>query len=86
MQANQINRSSFKTVVVIGITSNLDYADIPGNVYIEKKEGVLPKDSIICVAHIESIDKQRFREKISDLPDVYLDQVGYGVSLVMELK
>ena len=86
MQANQINRSAFKTVVVIGITSNLNYADVPGNVYIKKKEGILPKDSVICVAHIESIDKQRFKEKIGDLSEIFLDQVGYGVSLVMELK
>jgi mRNA interferase MazF len=60
VQSNAINRSTFNTVVVVGITSNLKYADIPGNVYIEKKEGVLPKDSVIVCANLAAIDRSRF--------------------------
>ena len=86
MQANSINKSSFNTVVVVGITSNTDYSDIPGNVYLDKSEGILPKDSVICVAHIESVDKTRFIEKVTELPDLYMDQVEYGIALVLDLK
>jgi mRNA interferase MazF len=86
IQSNAINRSSFNTVVVIGITSNLKYADIPGNVFLESKEGVLPKDSVIVTANLAAVDKTRFIEKISDLPDLWMDQVEFGVSIALDLK
>jgi mRNA interferase MazF len=86
VQANAINRSAFNTIVVVGITSNTKYSDIPGNVFIDKSDGILPKDSVICVAHMESLDKSRFIEKIGNLPELYMDQVEYGISLVLDLK
>jgi mRNA interferase MazF len=86
VQANAINRSSYNTVVVIGITSNLKYADIPGNVYIDKAEGVLPKDSVIVCANIAAVDKTRFIEKITDLPELFMDQVEFGISIALDLK
>ena len=86
IQSNYINRSSFNTVVVIGITSNLKYADIPGNVYIGKEEGILPKDSVIVTPTIASIDKKRFVNKMADLPDLWMDQVEYGLSIALDLK
>jgi mRNA interferase MazF len=86
IQANAINRSTFQTVVVIGITSNLKYADIPGNVFIEAKEGILPKDSVIVCANMAAIDKTRFIEKMVDLPDLWLDQVEFGISIALDLK
>ena len=86
VQANEINRSNFQTVVAIGITSNLAYSDIPGNVLIGKEEGLLPKDSVICVAHMTALDKARFQAKICNIPDVIMDQVEYGISLVLDLK
>ncbi len=85
VQANAINRSAFRTVVVIGITSNVQYADIPGNVYIAKDEGILPKDSVIVCAQMAALDKTRFKAKIGDLPDLWLDQVEYGISLTLDL-
>ena len=86
IQANAINRSSLQTVVVIGITSNIKYAEIPGNVFIGKEEGVLIKDSVIVCANIASLDRSRFREKIADLPDLWLDQVEFGLSMVLDLN
>jgi len=86
IQSNYINRSTFNTVAVIGITSNLKYADIPGNVYIGKEEGILPKDSVVVTPNIASIDKKRFITKIADLPDLWMDQVEYGLSIALDLK
>ena len=86
IQSNYINRSSFNTVVVIGITSNLKYADIPGNVYIGKEERILPKDSVIVTPNVASIDKKRFVNKMADLPDLWMDQVEYGLSIALDLK
>jgi mRNA interferase MazF len=86
MQANVINRSNFNTIVIIGITSSLAYSDIPGNVFISKDDGYLPKDSVICVAHMTAIDKSRFGNRITQVSDLIIDQVEFGISLVLDLK
>ena len=86
VQSNAINKSTFNTVVIVGITSNLKYADIPGNVFIERKEGILPKDSVIVCANLAAIDKSRFIEKIADLPELWMDQVEFGISIALDLK
>ena len=86
IQANIINRSNFNTIVVIGITSSLAYSDIPGNVYIPKEDGYLSKDSVICVAHMTAIDKMRFGKRVTKISDLILDQVEFGISLVLDLK
>lgn len=59
---------------------------MPGNVLVEKSDSVLPKDSVICVAHLTSLDRARFKDKIGDLSTMQLDQVDYGIALVLDLK
>ena len=77
---------NFNTIVVIGITSSLAYSGIPGNVYIPREDGYLSKDSVICVAHMTAIDKMRFGKRVTKISDLILDQVEFGISLVLDLK
>ena len=86
IQANQINRTNFRTVIVIGITSSLAYAEIPGNVFVSRDEGILSKDSVICTAHMVACDKIRFGDKIGEVTDLIMDQVEFGIGLVLDLK
>jgi mRNA interferase MazF len=86
IQSDVINRSSFNTIVVVGITSNVKYADIPGNVFIDRKEKILPKDSVLVCANIAAIDRSRFTDKITDLPNYYIDQVEFGISIALDFK
>jgi len=86
VQANAINRSSWKTVVVIGITSNLKYADIPGNVFIDRGEALLGRDSVVVCANLAAIDRSRFIQKMTDLPELLMDQVEFGLSIALDLK
>jgi mRNA interferase MazF len=86
VQANHINRSAFKTVVAVGVTSNLAYAKIPGNVLVPKDVGLLQRDSVICVAHVVALDKDRFRERIGEAPDIIMDEIAFGLALVLGLN
>ncbi len=86
VQANHINRSAFSTVVSLGLTSNLAYAKIPGNVLMAQAEGMLERDSVICVAHVVALGKSRFRERIGEVPDLIMDEVAFGLALVLGLN
>ena len=56
IQNNEFNRSS-STVVVCALTSNLKRASAPGNVLLEPGEANLPKQSIVNISQIFTVDK-----------------------------
>lgn len=46
VQSDSFNRSNIATVVCVPLTSNLRWADAPGNVLLSTKVTCLPKDSV----------------------------------------
>ena len=63
LQNDFFNTSKIHTIIVIPLSTNLLLADVPGNVFFDKKESQLSKDSVILVSHIGVVDKQRMIEK-----------------------
>jgi mRNA interferase MazF len=86
VQDNAFNESRIKTIIVVPLTSNLRLLDAPGNVFIRKKESKLSDDSIIIVAQLYAIDRGRFKEKISKVSNVIMEQVEVGVKLVLGIN
>ena len=67
IQNNIFNQSRINTVVVCVITSNLKRATAPGNVLLDEGEGNLPKQSVVNVSQIFTVDKRDLEEKIGTL-------------------
>jgi len=86
VQDDSFNESKIKTIVVLPITTNLRLADAPGNVFIRKKESKLTKDSVIIVAQLYAIDRERFKEKISKVSKEIMAKVELGIKLVLGLS
>lgn len=84
IQNNVFNKSRINTVVVCVITSNLKRADAPGNVLLEKGEANLPKQSVVNVSQLFTVDKRDLDEKIGTLSPKRVRQILDGVNLVME--
>jgi mRNA interferase MazF len=84
MQNNLYNQSKIRTVIVCVLTSNLKYADLPGNVLLEKGEGNLPKASVINVSQILTVDKSQLGEYIGTLAPKRVNQILDGISLFLE--
>jgi mRNA interferase MazF len=78
------NRSRLRTVVLCAITSNLARASSPGNVLLKKGEANLPKDSVVNVAQLVTVDKEDLTERIGKLPLTRFEEVFTGVLLVTE--
>lgn len=64
IQRNSINRSKFRTVLVVPLTKQTKHALLPGNVLIQKGEANLPKSSLARGTHVMVIDKSRLLDKI----------------------
>ena len=84
IQNNIFNKSRINTVVVCVLTSNLKRADAPGNVLLEKGEANLPKQSVVNVSQIFTVDKRDLDEKIGSLSLQRIRQILAGINLVLE--
>lgn len=85
MQADEFNRSRIRTVVVAPITSNLKLAQAPGNVRLPRRESRLPRDSVVNVSQIITVDRSRLEQCVGSLPRRYITQVEAGVRLLLGL-
>ncbi|SEK79134.1 mRNA interferase MazF [Stigmatella aurantiaca] len=79
VQDDVFNHSRITTVVVCALTSNLHRATEPGNVLLEVGEGNLPKQSVVVVSQISSVDKARLGERIGSLSSTRVDQILAGL-------
>jgi mRNA interferase MazF len=79
VQDDVFNHSRVSTVVVCALTTNLTKATEPGNVLLEPNEGDLPKQSVVVVSQISSVDKCRLGERIGSLSDARVEQVLAGL-------
>ena len=85
IQANSFNQSSIQTVVVAIISSNLRLADAPGNVFLPSKLSGLPKDSVVNVSQVLTLDRSFLADEVDRLPGRLVAQVDAGLRLVLEL-
>lgn len=84
IQNNLFNRSQIQTVVVLALTSNLKRAAAPGNVLLDKGEANLPKQSVVNVSQIFTVDKSQLLEPIGTLPPKRVREILNGIKLVIE--
>ena len=84
IQNNELNKSEINSTVVIPLTTNCRLADFKGNVFLEKEESKLPKDSVALCAQITTVDKQALLEKNSQLSTVLLNEVYDEIFWVLE--
>jgi mRNA interferase MazF len=84
IQNNVFNQSRINTVVACVLTSNLKRAEAPGNVLLEKDEANLPKQSVVNVSQIFTIDKRNLEEKIGTLFPKRVQQILDGIDLVLQ--
>ena len=85
VQDDLFNRSRIATVVVCALTSNLRRASEPGNVLLDPGEGDLPRQSVVVVSQIDSVEKTRLRERIGTLSHERVEQVLAGLRFQQRL-
>lgn len=84
IQNNAFNRSRISTVVVCALTSNLRHAAAPGNLLLERGEANLPKQSMVNISQVLTVNKTQLTEKIGTLSARRMRQVLDGLLLLLE--
>ena len=75
IQNDFFNKSKINTTIVVPLTTNILYAEAPGNIYISKNESKLSKDSVIVISQVRVIDQTRLIKKISKLNRAIIEEV-----------
>lgn len=83
VQSDRLNRSLISTVVCIPLTTNLKWAEAPGNVSIPSGVSGLPADSVANVSQILAIDKEILVRRVGKLPKGKLDLLLSGIDIVL---
>ncbi len=79
IQDNLLNRSRINTVVVCALTSNKKRANEPGNVLLKDGEANLPKQSVMVVSQLSTVDKTELGEYIGTLNKQRVNQIFAGM-------
>ncbi len=83
VQGDALNRSRIATVVCVPLTSNLRWADAPGNVLLRNRVTRLPKDSVANVSQVVTLDKALLSERVGKLPRAMLFLLLSGIDVVL---
>jgi mRNA interferase MazF len=83
VQGDALNRSRLATVVCVPLTSNLNWADAPGNALLTARSTGLRKDSVANVSQIVALDKTILTERVGKLSAAKVDLLLAGIDVVM---
>jgi mRNA interferase MazF len=84
VQNNLFNCSKIKTVLVCPLTTNLKRAIAPGNVRLDKKESGLPKESVVNVSQVFTVDKTQLDEYVGTLSSKRITEILNGIRLILD--
>jgi mRNA interferase MazF len=83
VQGDAFNHSRLATVVCVTLTSNLRWAEAPGNVRLSARVTGLPKDSVANVSQLVTLDREALTELVGALPAKKLELVLVGIDIVL---
>jgi mRNA interferase MazF len=83
VQGDALNASRIATLVCVPLTSNLKWAEAPGNVLLSRTSTGLPKDSVANVSQILTIDRSLLLERVGRLQPRKLRFVLSGIDVVL---
>lgn len=83
VQGDALNRSRIATVVCVPLTSNVKWAAAPGNVLLPPGVTGLPKESVVNVSQVVTLDKTDLTERAGKLPRSKLRLVLSGIDVIL---
>ncbi len=69
VQSDEFNQSKIGTVVIAAITTNLNLARASGNVLLTPKQSGLPKQSLVNVSQLLTVDKRLLDDYVGFLSE-----------------
>ena len=75
-----------RQIIVAAITSQLNKAKLPTHVNVKAKTVPLPKNSVILLEQIRTIDKKRLRERIGRFGEDVMTVIDDAIKVSLGIK
>ncbi len=85
IQADAFNASRLNMTLAVVITSNTALAAMPGNVFLPVAASGLPRDSVVNVTALVTVDESDLGDRAGRLPDYLMEEVDRGLRRVLDL-
>jgi mRNA interferase MazF len=85
IQSDPYNASRLATVLAAVITSNTALATMPGNVFLPATATRLPRDSVVNVTAIVTLNKTDLTDRVGEVPPSLMHEVDRGLRRVLDL-
>lgn len=85
IQADSYNASRLSTVLVAVITSNTALATMPGNIFLSSEASGLPRDSVVNVTSLVTLDKSDLTGRVGEVPMSSMHEMERGLRKVLDL-
>ncbi|WP_459762218.1 type II toxin-antitoxin system PemK/MazF family toxin [Alkaliphilus crotonatoxidans] len=82
---NDIGNRYSPTVIIAAITSQINKAKLPTHIEVAATDYGLPKDSVILLEQIRTIDKRRLEEKIGHIDEEMMEKINDGLMISLGL-
>lgn len=76
---NDVGNKYSPTIIAAAITSKLEKSRLPTHINIDGDGCGLPKNSVVLLEQLRTLDKKRLRERIGSLDDKVMDSVNQGL-------
>lgn len=83
---NNVGNKYSPTIIIAAITSQINKARLPTHVEINAPVFGLPKDSVVLLEQIRTIDKKRLREKIGKFDEDMMKLVDEALKISIGIK
>lgn len=82
---NDVGNKYSPTVIISAITAQINKAKLPTHVEVDAREYGLPRDSVILLEQLRTIDKKRLQEKIGLLSPALMKNVDQSIVVSLGL-
>ena len=83
VQGDAFNRSRLATVLCAPLTSNLRWADAPGNVLLPAAMTGLPRDSVAVLPQLVAVDRSLLTERVGRISKQKIKLLLAGIDVVV---
>lgn len=83
VQGDAFNRSNIATVVCISLTSQIKWADAPGNILLTQRETGLAKPVVANISQLVTLDRGELTHRVGKLPRLRLQAVLSGIDTLL---
>ena len=78
---NNVGNKYSPTVIIAAITSQLTKAKLPTHIELGREKYNLPKDSVVLLEQIRTLDKRRLKEKVGAIDNLTMHKVDLALMI-----